>query len=95
MKIQEKSMFAVKGIYSGGNTVRLEQTAIPVEGQCEVIVTFLNPEKQAETNTEAYDLAKRQAGFQKLMKYHKTLRADFDYQKELAEARDEKYGRPD
>jgi hypothetical protein len=43
----------------------------------------------------AHDLAKqRQAGFQKLMKYHKTLRADFDYQKELAEARDEKYGRP-
>jgi hypothetical protein len=88
-------MFAVKGIYSGGDTVRLEQTLIPVEGQCEVIVTFLNQEKQAETDAEAEDLARRKAGFQKLMKYHKTLRADFDYQKELAEARDEKYGRLD
>jgi hypothetical protein len=88
-------MVAVKGFYSGGDTVRIEPMEIPVEGQCEVIVTFLNPVKQVETNAEADDLARRQAGFQKLMKYHKTLRADFDYQKELAEARDEKYGRLD
>jgi len=86
-------MFAVKGIYSGGNTVLLEQTAIPVEGQCEVIVTFLNPAKQAETNAEADDLARRQAGFQKLMKYSKTLKREIDYKKELLEALDERYGR--
>jgi hypothetical protein len=49
-----------------------------VEGKCEVIVTFLNPSKPAEANDDADDLARRQAGFQKLMKYHKTLRADFD-----------------
>jgi hypothetical protein len=86
-------MFAVKGIYGGGDTVKLDRTAIPVEGQYDVIVTFLNPAGQAKPNAEAHDLARRQAGFQKLMKYHKTLRADFDYQKELAEVRDEKYGR--
>jgi hypothetical protein len=56
-------MFAVKGIYSGGNTVRLEQTAIPVEGQCEIIVTFLNPEKQAETNAGLMILPSGRQGF--------------------------------
>jgi hypothetical protein len=85
-------MFAVKGIYNGGDTVRLEQMEIPIEGQYEVIVTFVKAAKQAETNAEADDLARRQAGFQKLMKYSKTLKRDIDYKKELLEAMDERYG---
>jgi len=41
---------------------------------------------------EQQDLARRRAAFQALMKYHKTLPADFDADKERQEARDEKYG---
>jgi len=38
------------------------------------------------------DIARRRAAYQQLLKYHKTLPADFDYQKERLEALDEKYG---
>jgi hypothetical protein len=88
-------MFAVKGIYNGGDTVHLEQTEISVEGQYEVIVTFVKAAKQVETNAEAEDLARQQAGFQKLMKYSKTLKRDIDCKKERLEALDERYGRLD
>jgi hypothetical protein len=93
--VQEKYMFAVKGVYGGGETVQLEKMEIPVEGQCDVIVTFLNPANQTETNAAAADLAGRKAGFQKLMKYSGTLKRNIDYKKELLEALDEKYGRLD
>ncbi|MBD5457710.1 MAG: hypothetical protein HDR27_03950 [Lachnospiraceae bacterium] len=38
-------------------------------------------------------LAKRQRGFQGLMSFAGTLPEDFDYKKELEEARNEKYAR--
>jgi hypothetical protein len=38
------------------------------------------------------DLARSRAAFRSLMKYHKTLPADFDGKKERLEALDEKYG---
>jgi hypothetical protein len=37
------------------------------------------------SNEEENDLARRRAAFRSLMKYHKTLPADFDYKKELGE----------
>jgi hypothetical protein len=80
-------MFAVKGIYSGDKTVQLERAA-PVNEGYEVIVTFVRSPQESEN-----DLAQRQAGLAQFMKYHKTLRADFDYKKELAEYREERYGR--
>jgi hypothetical protein len=86
-------MFAVKGIYGGGGTVQLEKTEIPVEGQYDVIVTFLNPANPSETNAVVEE--RRKAGFQKLMKYSGTLKRNIDYKKELLEALDEKYGRLD
>jgi hypothetical protein len=88
-------MFAVKGIYSGERTVRLEKAA-PVNEGYEVIVTFVSPPRQTEANhilENEKDLAERQAGFAQFMKYHKTLRADFDYKKELIAYREERYGR--
>jgi hypothetical protein len=41
------------------------------------------------------NLARRRAAFDSLMKYHKTLPADFDGEKERLEALDEKYGTAD
>jgi hypothetical protein len=40
---------------------------------------------------EVQDIARRQTAFDSLMKYHKTLPADFDGEKELLEALDEKH----
>jgi hypothetical protein len=80
-------MFAVKGVYSGDKMVQLEKAA-PVKEGYEVIVTFVQAPKEGRN-----DLAERQAGFTQFIKYHKTLRADFDYKKELAEYREERYGR--
>jgi hypothetical protein len=78
-------MFAVKGVYSGDRTVQLERAA-PVNEGYEVIVTFIRPPDDADARHMAErkkDLEERQAGFAQFMKYHKTLRADFDYKKEL------------
>lgn len=44
---------------------------------------------------EQQDLARRRKAFQALMKYHKSLPEDFDCDKELQEALDEKYGSVD
>ncbi|GHU49269.1 hypothetical protein FACS1894200_07740 [Spirochaetia bacterium] len=40
-------------------------------------------------------LSDKQKAYQHLLKYKGTLSADFDYEKELSEAREEKYGRFD
>lgn len=49
---------------------------------------YTNPESSPESALE-----KRQRGFQGLMSFAGTLPEDFDYKKELEEARDEKYAR--
>jgi hypothetical protein len=88
-------MFAVKGVYSGNRTVQLERAA-PVNEGYEVIVTFVRSPQEANKRhieESEKDLNERQAGFAQFMKYHKTLRTDFDYKKELAEYREERYGR--
>jgi hypothetical protein len=41
---------------------------------------------------EEKDLAERQAAFDGFMKYAGRLPSDFDYKKELAEYREERYG---
>ena len=40
-------------------------------------------------------LSDKQKAYQNLLKYKGSLPADFDYEKELAEAKEEKYGRID
>lgn len=46
-----------------------------------------------EKSSRKSTLEERQRGFQGLMSFAGTLPEDFDYQKELEEARDEKYAR--
>jgi hypothetical protein len=90
-------MVAVRGIYQGGDTVKLDAMTVPVHGPYEVVVAFLNPVQQMEDLVETAEEkdAKRQRAFQRFMQYRGTLPADFDYKKELAEYRDERYGHID
>ena len=86
-------MIAVKGIYQGGNTVKLDSSFEPVNEQYEVVVAFLNPANHSKNHDKAEEkLARRQEGFQHFMQYRGTLPADFDYKKELADYRDERHG---
>ncbi len=45
------------------------------------------------TSAEEKEIEKRRKGFEELMSFAGTLPADFDYKKELEEARNEKYAR--
>jgi hypothetical protein len=86
-------MVAVKGIYQGGDTVKLDASSISVHEPYEVVVAFLNPLQQPENSveTEEEKLARRQKAFQHFMQYRGTLPVDFDCKKELTEYRDERY----
>ena len=93
-------MVAVKGIYQGGDTVKLDYFSLltaklpaqPVEPY-EVVVSFVKPVQKfekAEINNE-----RRREAFQNFMQHSGTLPADFDYKKELNDYRDERYGHID
>ena len=90
-------MIAVRGIYQGGDTVKLDISSVPVQEPYEVVVEFLNPLQQSEESGEKPEekKARRQKAFGRFMQYRGTLPADFDYKKELAEYRDERYGHID
>ena len=84
-------MFAVKGIYQGGDTVKLDTISVQLSEPYEVVVAFLNPiplRKKVETN----DDEKRQQAFENFMSYRGILPSGFDYDKELSEYREERYG---
>ena len=87
-------MVAVKGIYQGGDIVKLETASIPVNEPYEVVVAFLNPVPQPENQDESIieKHPHRKKTFDHFMQYRGTLPADFDYSKELADYRDERYG---
>jgi hypothetical protein len=85
-------MYAVKGIYEGGDLIKLNHNSIPVHEPYNVIITFLEPAPEAEA-AETKDDAQRKKAFANWSKYHKTLPADFDYQKKLTETLNEKYDR--
>ena len=86
-------MVAVKGIYQGGDTVKLDTMNVPVNGPYEVVVAFLNPLQQEEplNNFPVEKQDKRQEAFQNFMQYKGVLPADFDYKKELTEYRDNRH----
>ena len=87
-------MVAVKGIYHGGDTVKLDASLLQLHEPYEVIITFLNPVQNTNTTGEVLEAEqKRQAAFQRFMQYQGTLSADFDYKKELNEYREGRYGR--
>jgi hypothetical protein len=85
-------MVAVKGIYQGGDTIKLDAFSVPIHEPYEVIVSFINPLKPKESNQTTEAINKRDKAFQNFMQYRGTLPADFDYRKELAEYRDERHG---
>jgi hypothetical protein len=62
-------MVAVRGIYKGGDTVKLDTMPIPVQEPYEVVVAFLNPVQQPEDSTETTKEkdARRQKAFQHFM----------------------------
>jgi hypothetical protein len=90
-------MLAVKGIYNGGDMVKIDADSVSfIHEPYEVVVAFLHP---AETDQDYDDETakqvpdKRKAGFRTFMKYKGRLSADFDYRKELTDYQDERYGR--
>jgi hypothetical protein len=90
-------MLAVKGLYSGGNTVTIDRQAVPFTGRYEVVVTFLQPAKEspvqaAETDGQTDEYNRKRAAFERLLQYAGRLPADFDYKKELSQWRDERFG---
>jgi len=83
-------MVAVKGIYQGGDTVKLDSPSVQFSEPYEVVVAFLNPVQnidKTETITK-----KRQEAFERFMKLGGALPVDFDYKKELNSYREERYG---
>jgi len=83
-------MVAVKGIYQGGDTVKIDSLSVQFAEPYEVVVAFLNPIQKidkAETINK-----RRQEAFERFMQYRGTLSADFDYKKELNNYREERYG---
>jgi len=83
-------MVAVRGIYQGGDTVKLESSTVQFTEPYEVVVAFLNPLQRAESAETSNK--KRQEAFQNFMRYSRTLPEDFDYKKELNDYRQERYG---
>jgi hypothetical protein len=83
-------MVAVKGIYQGGDTVKLDSLSVQFSEPYEVVVAFLNPVQNID-KTESTN-RRRQEAFERFMQYGGTLSADFDYTKELNDSREERYG---
>ena len=89
-------MVAVKGVYNGGDMVKIDTGPLSfIHEPYEVVVAFLRPATGQGHADEAAEQApdKRETGFQTFMNYKGRLPADFDYRKELADYRDERYGR--
>jgi len=86
-------MIAVRGIYQGGDTVKLDISSIPVQEPYEVVVEFLNPLRQSEESGEKTErkCARKEKAFQRFMQYRGVLPADFDYRKELDDSRNDRY----
>ena len=86
-------MVAVKGIYQGGDTVKLDSLSVRFTEPYEVLVAFLNPIKNID-KTETIN-GKRKEAFERFMQYSGTLSTDIDYRKELNDYREERYGYTD
>ena len=54
---------------------------------------WLHPDSKTKHSENSVDISESMEGFRVLQSFAGTLPADFDYKKELEEARDEKYGR--
>ena len=83
-------MVAVKGMYQGGDTVKLDALSVQFTEPYEVVVAFLNPVQNIDKTEEINK--RRKEAFERFMRYSGTLPADFDYKKELSDYREERYG---
>jgi len=82
-------MLIVDGFFENGVFVP-EKPLTNITGRQRAV---LNIDTESETDEEKQ--AKREKAFEYFSQYRGTLPADFDYKKELAEYRDERYGRID
>ena len=53
-------MVAVRGIYQGGDTVKLDCSSVPIHEPYEVVAAFLNPAGQPENSGKTADEKKCQ-----------------------------------
>ena len=82
-------MLIIDGFFENGVFVP-EKPLTDIKGRQRAV---LNIENTAETDEEKRE--RRQKAFENFSQYKGTLPADFDYKKELAEYRDERYGHID
>jgi Arc/MetJ family transcription regulator len=71
------------------DTLRLSAYKTMEKAIEEALTAFIASRREAEQPRQ-----KGVGGYQRLLKYRKTLHRHVDYKKELEEARDEKYNRP-
>lgn len=76
--------------YFDGNTVRTIDT-YPFEKNQKLIITILDD--SAAWQTETQDISRRLSLLDGLQKYRGRLPADLDAEKELAQAREQKYSK--
>jgi hypothetical protein len=101
-------MYAVRGFYQGDKHIVLpEWTGVPISGNYEVVITFLEPmisdtatRRAVETHATPQkpdihypepDLIKRQQAFKDFSRFAGTLRSDFNADKARIEALEAKY----
>jgi len=82
-------MLIVDGFFENGVFVP-EKPLTNITGRQKAVLNI-----DTESETEEEKLARREKAFEHFSQYKGTLPADFDYKKELAEYRDERYGRID
>jgi len=82
-------MLVITGVFE--NERFIPDTPVEIPQKKKVVLTF-EAEKPAETGEGS---VKRNEAFQSFMQYKGMLPVDFDYKKELAESRNERYGNID
>ena len=82
-------MLVITGIFENDRFIPDNPVKIPQKKK--VVLTF---EEETSTETEGGN-ARRNEAFQRFMQYKGILPVDFDYKKELAESRNERYGHID
>jgi hypothetical protein len=89
-------LLTFQGYFEQGRIIPTAQIQVPEHKKLtitvsdEVDATMLADSQKS--SVEEKDLAERQAAFDGFMKYAGRLPSDFDYKKELAEYREERYG---
>ena len=80
-------MLVITGVFENERFIPDKPVEIPQKKR--VVLTF--EEETSNKETEGRN-AKRNEAFQRFMQYKGMLPLDFDYKKELAESRNERYG---